>query len=85
METVYDWLTVGLFAALIVLFLQRSSAGGEPVDSLWQYLAASIGCAVANYFGNEGQHMLAAVVLVATVAYIVIVLKPFGTLHGPKP
>ena len=85
METVYDWLTVGLFAALIVLFLQRSSSGGEPVDSLWQYLAASIGCAVANYFGNEGQHMLAVVVLVATVAYIVIVLKPFGSLQGPKP
>ena len=84
METVYDWVTVGIFAALIVLFLQRSSGPAEPGDSLWQYLAASVGCAVANYFGNEEQHMLAIVVLAATMGYIVFVLKPFGTL-GQRP
>ena len=84
METPYDWVTVGIFAGLIVLFLQRSSGPAEPVDSLWQYLAAAVGCAVANYFGNEGQHMLAVVVLAATVGYILFVLKPFGTL-GQKP
>lgn len=88
METVYDWLTVAIFAGLIVLFLQRSSAAGEPQDSIWQYLAASVGCAVANYLGNQAikhgetgtidylNHGLAVVVLVGTIAYIWIVLKP---------
>ena len=53
METVYDWVTVAIFAGLVVLFLQRSSAETEPRDSIWQYLAAAIGCAVANYLGNN--------------------------------
>jgi len=88
-ETVYDWVTVALFAGLIVLFLQRSSGAGEPSDSIWQYLAASVGCAVANYLGNEAiensatgaidyvNHALAIVVLVGTIGYVWIVLKPF--------
>ena len=85
METIYDWVTVALFAGLIVLFLQRSSAEGEPQDSIWQYLVASVGCAVANYLGNHDDvpqhHLLAILVLVATVGYVLYVLKPFKRLH----
>ena len=91
METPYDWVTVAIFAGLIVLFLQRSSAEGEPQDSIWQYLIAAVGCAVTNYLGNEALkvpedggtapnpifHLLAVATLAATVAYIWIVLKPF--------
>jgi hypothetical protein len=76
LETVYDWVTVAVFAGLIVLFLQRSTEA-EPRDSMWQYLGASVGCAVANYFGNEGQHLPAAAVLLGTLAYIYFALKPF--------
>lgn len=79
METVYDWVTVGIFAGLIVLFLQRSTAD-EAQDSIWLYLAGALGCAVANYIGNEGHDVLAWAVIVATLAYIVLVLKPFGTI-----
>jgi hypothetical protein len=89
-ETVYDWVTVAVFAGLIVLFLQRSSAEGEPQDSIWQYLAASIGCAVANYLGNTAikngvggtvdylNHALAVVVLLGTLGYVWFALKPFN-------
>lgn len=94
METVYDWVTVAIFAGLIVLFLQRSSSAGEPQDSIWQYLAASVGCAVSNYLGNQAvkheggidylDHGLAIVVLVGTVAYIWIALKPFQRMDPPK-
>jgi len=95
METAYDWVTVAIFAGLIVLFLQRSSGAGEPQDSIWQYLAASVGCAVANYLGNQAvkhgvdggvdylNHGLAIVVLIGTVAYIWIVLKPFKRSDPP--
>lgn len=87
-ETVYDWVTVAIFAGLIVLFLQRSSGEGEPQDSIWQYLAASVGCAVANYFGNQAiknstdgavdylSHGIAIVVLAATITYVWVALKP---------
>jgi hypothetical protein len=82
METAYDWLTILVFAGLIVLFLQRSQ--GEPKDYLWQYLLASVGCAATNYLGNEAikledsSYHLAAVALgVATLAFIWFALKPF--------
>lgn len=83
METVYDWLTVAIFAGLVVLFLQRSTAEGPPRDSMLQYLGASAGCAVANYFGNKAvggagilYHLIAVGIIVATLAYIHIALRP---------
>jgi peptidoglycan/LPS O-acetylase OafA/YrhL len=82
METIYDWVTVGIFAGLIVLFLQRSSVD-EPQDSIWLYLVAAVGCAVANYLGNEGQQIPAVLVIVGTLSYVAIVLKPFSN-PGPS-
>jgi hypothetical protein len=83
LETVYDWVTVAIFAGLVVLFLQRSAGEGPPRDSMLQYLGASAGCAVANYFGNKAvggaglpYHALAVAVIVATLAYIHFALRP---------
>jgi hypothetical protein len=79
METIYDWLTIGIFAGLIVLFMQRSTTENEQVhDPLWMYLAAGVGCAVANYLGNEEWHIPAVLVIVGTLAFIVHYLKPFA-------
>ena len=83
LHTIYDWLTVAIFAGLIVLFLQRSMQDA-PTDKLWHYLVASAGCAVANFFGNravqEGggmsDHVIAIVVLVATGAFVYRFIKP---------
>ncbi len=77
METAYDWITVGIFAGLVVLFLQRSVASEEHDDKLRDYLIAGVGCAVANYFGNEGQHAAAIVLTAATLIFIFYFLKPF--------
>lgn len=82
MSTIYDWVTIGLFAALIVLFLQRSTDEGPEVDSVWHYLPPSIGCAVANYFGNEGMNAAAIAALAATAVYALLVLKPFAASGG---
>ena len=79
METIYDWVSLAIFAGLIVLFLQRSTSESETKDaSLLHYLAAGAGCAVANYFGNQGQDVVAIALLVATIAFIVVYLKPFN-------
>ena len=83
METVYDWLTLALFASLVTLFLHRSVDVEEPKDSLWQYLLAAVGCAVTNWLGNEGWDLAAIVALGATIAYILYVLEPFGPLPRP--
>ena len=84
MQTIYDWVTVAIFAGLIVIFLQRSVGDGEPQDSILSYLPPSIGCAVSNYFGNEGlendnvvYQALAAIGIVAVLVYTFYVIKPF--------
>ena len=80
METVYDWITVAIFGGLVVLFLHRSVQPGEPQDHILQYLPPAIGCAIANYVGNHGQGPLSALIVVAVLAYVVLILKPFGGL-----
>lgn len=78
MQSIYDWLSLAIFAGLIVLFLQRSTSERADKDvSLFYYLAAGVGCAAANYFGNNGQDIMAILLLVATVAFIAYFLKPF--------
>lgn len=77
METVWDWVTIAIFAGLVVLFMQRSTAE-TPSDSIWQYLVAAVGCAGANYLGNEGETYFAIAAIVATLAYIHWQLRPFG-------
>lgn len=79
MKTLYDWVTIAIFAGLIVLFMQRSTRDdGPPDDALWMYLVAGVGCAIANYVGNESMHVPAVLVLVATIAFIFHFLKPFA-------
>ncbi|WP_082992809.1 XrtV sorting system accessory protein [Erythrobacter sp. QSSC1-22B] len=75
METFWDWFTVFCFAGLVTLMLQRSSEE-EPRDKLWQYAPPAIGLAVANYFGNEEVHWVAAVIIAAVALYVFAVLKP---------
>ena len=45
-------------------------------------LAAGVGCAAANYFGNHGQHPIAIAILVATVGFIIYFLNPFQIRIG---
>ncbi len=82
METVFDWLTVGIFAALVVLFLQRSVSPGPARNSILHYVPPAIGCALANYLGNNDQEVLAIAILAAVVVYTFLVLKPFSHLRS---
>lgn len=79
METVYDWVTVAIFAGLVVLFVQRSTSEHEmrEHDSLLLYLGAGLGCAVANYVGNQGWHLIAIPLVIATIVFILYYLRPF--------
>ncbi len=85
METVYDWITVAIFGALVVLFLHRSVQPGEPQDTIYHYLPPSVGCAVANWLGNEGQGLVSFLIVLGVLLYVLVVLKPFGfSLKLPK-
>lgn len=77
LETVYDWVTVGIFVGLAVLFLQRSSED-VPRDKIYHYAPPAVGCAVANYIGNEGYMVPAVLLITGVLAYMVYILKPFA-------
>lgn len=77
METIFDWITVLVFCGLAVLYLQRSAAS-EPNDKIWHYVPPALGCMTVNYVGNEGHPLLSVTLLVAVLAYIYYVLKPFS-------
>lgn len=83
METVYDWVTIAIFAGLIVLFLQRSV--GPQRDQMWPYFAAAVGCAVINQVGNHAiqtgemlWHVMAVGGIAGILAFVQYFLHPFG-------
>jgi hypothetical protein len=82
METAYDWLSLAIFAGIIVLFLQRSSMENPP-DRMIDYLPPALGCAIANQAGNYAiennsllMHGVGVLLLLGVVAYVWLVLKP---------
>ena len=77
MDTVYDWITMIIFAGLVILFLQRSVGPAHPTDKIYHYLPPALGCAAANYLGNHGQRWAAIALTIAVVGYILFVIKPF--------
>lgn len=76
--TIYDVVTLFLFAALAVLFLQRSVGPASNQDRIYHYAPPAIGCAVANWLGNQQMHVLAIATIVVSVIYVFVVLKPLG-------
>ena len=78
METVYDWMSMAVFAGLVVLFLHRSTSDGAAKDTVLHYLPPALGCAVANYIGNIGNGALSAALLFGVLVYIAYVLRPFN-------
>jgi hypothetical protein len=77
MSTIYDLVTLILFAGLAILFLQRSVDPEPSNDKMYYYLPPALGCALANWLGNHHQDLAAIVVILAVVGYVLQVLKPF--------
>lgn len=76
METVFDWVSLAIFAGLSVLYLQRSISEDGPTDRIIDYLPPAIACALANYLGNHEHPVFGVLLLIAAVAHIVFILKP---------
>lgn len=73
MDTVFDWVTIVIFAGLVTHFLQQSATRGAHLTPLWQYAVAAAGCALANWLGNEGQAVAAGAVIVLTLGFMAYV------------
>lgn len=80
MDTAYDWITVMIFAGLVTRFLQQSARPTGSEDRMRHYLIPSIGCAVANWLGNQGWHIAAVLLIAAVLWYIFHFLGPKNRL-----
>jgi hypothetical protein len=74
-QTAYDLVTICLFAGLAILFLQRSMAASSR-DRIYQYVPPAVGCALANWLGNNHQDALAILTIAASLVYVFLILKP---------
>ena len=70
MNTVFDWITIIIFAGLVTDFLQQSADDSARETPLWQYLLAAGGCALANWLGNGGHAAAAGAAIAATLAFV---------------
>lgn len=77
MQTFFDWATMAVFGGLVVLFLQRSAGPEDSHDKIYHYAPPALGCALANYLGNNDYRVFAIAILLMVVGYILFVLNPF--------
>jgi len=77
MNSIFDWITMLIFGGLVVLFLQRSVGPEHPNDRIYHYLPPALGCAIADYLGNNDQRIAAIALTIAVVGYILLFMKPF--------
>lgn len=71
MTTLFDVVTVGCFAALVLAFFQLTD---RQTRTLLQLVLAGVVFAVANQLGNAGSAILAMVLILAGLAYAGIVV-----------
>lgn len=75
METVYDWITVMIFAGLVTLFLSHSIDPRGDDDSLWHYALPAVACGLANWLGNQGYGWAAVILIAAALGYMLRFLR----------
>ena len=69
MTTVFDIVTVTSFVGLVIAFFQFTDRDQR---TLLHFVLGGIVLAVANQVGNRGSVLLAAILIVAAIAYVLI-------------
>jgi hypothetical protein len=83
MSTIYDFITVAIFIALVGMFLQFSRKEDQDIGA---YVWPMLGCAIGNFLGNEGFVIPAWIVIAGTCAYIFFrILKNEGVADDHDP
>ena len=76
MKTPFDFVSVGMFALIAVIFLHRSAQPGRDPVPLWSYGATAAACAGGDILTNNGYVLIgAAFLLLAAAGAIWIVFK----------
>ncbi len=72
MTTLFDFLTVGCFLAMVAVFFLWTE---RDTRTLLNFLLSGIVFGVANQVGNAGWTMLAALLVLAGAGYIVLSIR----------
>lgn len=67
MSTIFDYISVLGFVVIVVLYFHYSN---KEQQNFTGYLWPSIGCALTNYFGNEGFATPAFVFFAVSILYV---------------
>ena len=70
MSTLFDVVTVTCFVGLVIAFFQFTS---RDTRILMHFMLSGIVFALANQVGNHGSALLAAILVVAGIAYAVLI------------
>jgi hypothetical protein len=70
MSTLFDVVTVTCFVGLVIAFFQFTS---RDTRILKHFVLAGVVFAVANQVGNHGSGILATILIVAGIAYAVLI------------
>jgi hypothetical protein len=82
LKTIFDLVTLALFAGLAILYLQRSASAAPDPVATWKYAIAAIGCAAADYLGDHDQQIASILIFAAVVIFSLAMLNPFR--RGPS-
>lgn len=81
MNTIFDWISLLLFSGVIFAFYIRSSNHNLiSFSNFIPYAFMSLGCAAFNYLGNNGQPVLASLLLAGLLIAIFFEIR-----RGAKP
>ena len=72
MATFFDVVTVTCFIALVIAFFQFTD---RETRTLVHFILAGVVFAVANQVGNAGSIVLASILIVAGIAYAVLIVR----------
>ncbi len=72
MTSIYDFASTAIFIVAVALFFYRLQRQDEP---LWPYVGISIGCAIANWAGDEGYHIVGGGALFLALASVIYLAK----------
>ena len=67
METLYDYVTVAAFIGIAVMYFHFNK---DEDQNILAYMWPAIGCAISNYFGNEGFPEVSAIVFIGVIAWV---------------
>lgn len=75
MTTIFDIVTVTSFVGLVIAFFQFTNRDQR---TLLHFVLGGIVLAVANQVGNQGSALLAIILIIAALAYVMIMTARTG-------